>query len=162
MMAIRQWFGFRGRIGRKTFWLGYFLPLTLAGIAMDILDLAMGYPVFLGVMSPVSMAVHGLALWPSSAGLIKRLHDRGRSGPWIAGCLLIGGAVIVLPAAQEAIHIRCGSGGGVLCEVTHSADPVGDILPLAFGLGILIELGLRRGTIGPNRYGPDPLGDAGR
>ncbi|HWW34998.1 MAG TPA: DUF805 domain-containing protein [Xanthobacteraceae bacterium] len=25
------------------------------------------------------------------------------------------------------------------------------------GLAVLIELGFRRGTPGPNRYGPDPL-----
>jgi uncharacterized membrane protein YhaH (DUF805 family) len=28
---------------------------------------------------------------------------------------------------------------------------------LVLGLALLIELGFRRGTIGPNRYGPDPL-----
>jgi uncharacterized membrane protein YhaH (DUF805 family) len=27
-----------------------------------------------------------------------------------------------------------------------------------FGLALLVELGLRKGTTGPNRYGPDPLG----
>jgi uncharacterized membrane protein YhaH (DUF805 family) len=27
-----------------------------------------------------------------------------------------------------------------------------------FGLALLIELGFRKGTTGPNRYGPDPLG----
>ena len=26
-----------------------------------------------------------------------------------------------------------------------------------FGLALLVELGLRKGTTGPNRYGPDPL-----
>ena len=25
------------------------------------------------------------------------------------------------------------------------------------GLALLVELGFRRGTIGPNQYGPDPL-----
>jgi uncharacterized membrane protein YhaH (DUF805 family) len=27
-----------------------------------------------------------------------------------------------------------------------------------FGLAFLVELGFRKGTTGPNRYGPDPLG----
>lgn len=32
------------------------------------------------------------------------------------------------------------------------------LLPLAlFGLWFFIEVGLRRGTVGPNKYGPDPL-----
>jgi len=26
-----------------------------------------------------------------------------------------------------------------------------------FGLALLVELGFRRGTAGPNQYGPDPL-----
>jgi uncharacterized membrane protein YhaH (DUF805 family) len=26
------------------------------------------------------------------------------------------------------------------------------------GLALLVELGFRRGTVGPNQYGPDPLG----
>jgi len=28
---------------------------------------------------------------------------------------------------------------------------------LAFALALIIELGFRRGTRGPNQYGPDPL-----
>jgi uncharacterized membrane protein YhaH (DUF805 family) len=28
---------------------------------------------------------------------------------------------------------------------------------LVFGLALTIDLGFRRGTVGPNRYGPDPL-----
>ena len=28
----------------------------------------------------------------------------------------------------------------------------------AFGIALLVELGFRKGTTGPNRYGPDPLG----
>ena len=26
-----------------------------------------------------------------------------------------------------------------------------------FGIALLVELGFRRGTVGPNQYGPDPL-----
>jgi uncharacterized membrane protein YhaH (DUF805 family) len=29
-----------------------------------------------------------------------------------------------------------------------------------FGIGLLIELGFRKGTTGPNPYGPDPLAHA--
>jgi uncharacterized membrane protein YhaH (DUF805 family) len=29
-----------------------------------------------------------------------------------------------------------------------------------FGIGLLIELGFRKGTAGPNPYGPDPLAPA--
>ncbi|MBL8894333.1 MAG: DUF805 domain-containing protein [Rhizobiales bacterium] len=32
------------------------------------------------------------------------------------------------------------------------------LIPLIGGIWALIELGILRGTIGPNQYGPDPLG----
>jgi uncharacterized membrane protein YhaH (DUF805 family) len=28
---------------------------------------------------------------------------------------------------------------------------------MVLGIALLIELGFRRGTVGPNQYGPDPL-----
>jgi uncharacterized membrane protein YhaH (DUF805 family) len=32
------------------------------------------------------------------------------------------------------------------------------LVPLgAFALVLIVDLGFRRGTVGPNRYGPDPL-----
>ena len=41
-MTIRQWFSFQGRIGRKTWWLGYVLPLFAAWVAANIVDVALG------------------------------------------------------------------------------------------------------------------------
>lgn len=32
------------------------------------------------------------------------------------------------------------------------------LIPLIGGIWALIELGILRGTVGPNQYGPDPLG----
>ena len=32
----------------------------------------------------------------------------------------------------------------------------------AFGIALLVELGFRKGTAGPNPHGPDPLAGAGR
>jgi uncharacterized membrane protein YhaH (DUF805 family) len=41
-MTIGQWLSFQGRIGRKTWWLGYF-PLLLAALLAPVLDGAMGF-----------------------------------------------------------------------------------------------------------------------
>jgi uncharacterized membrane protein YhaH (DUF805 family) len=61
-------------------------------------------------------------------------------------------------------------GAGVLLDLLTILDLAGtDEAPSAialiiavpftvFGLALLVELGLRKGTTGPNRYGPDPLG----
>ncbi|HWT08236.1 MAG TPA: hypothetical protein VN329_03675, partial [Roseomonas sp.] len=42
-MTIGQWFGFQGRIGRKTWWLGYVLPLVGLSIVATALDVALGF-----------------------------------------------------------------------------------------------------------------------
>ena len=85
--------------------------------------------------------VFAVSMWVLAATSIKRLHDRDRSGWWMV-------AFLVVPALL-------GSLGGRLDE-SYAAD----ILKLiAFVLNIwgLVELIFRRGTIGPNRFGPDPL-----
>ena len=46
-------------------------------------------------------------------------------------------------------------------NVTSSVNVVSFIVAILlgiFGLAFLVELGFRKGTTGPNRYGPDPLG----
>jgi uncharacterized membrane protein YhaH (DUF805 family) len=64
---------------------------------------------------------------------IKRLHDRDKSGWWLLLFYLV-------PALL--------SGHGAILSL------------IGFGLTIwgIVELGFLRGTMGPNRFGPDPLG----
>ena len=97
-MTIGQWFSFSGRIGRKTFWLGYVLPLLVASIVASVLDAALGLapspmadavPADATQVGPVSGVVSLLSIWPMLAGSIKRLHDRDRSGWWIGGFYLV-------------------------------------------------------------------------
>jgi len=51
--------------------------------------------------------------------------------------------------------------GGFIAN-TELTNPTPAVLALLvpiglFALVLLIDLGFRRGTVGPNRYGPDPL-----
>lgn len=162
-----SWLSFRGRIGRQTFWLAYMLPLFLLSL---VISGAIGWMTVRTGGKPgsadalgnllASPLVNLLLLWPSLAGTVKRLHDRGRSGWWVVVFWLLGIlpwiALVVAFFAGVAMHGRiAGSGQGLLA--------------LAAGLGILgtivalwmfIELGFLRGTPGPNRFGPDPLGPA--
>jgi uncharacterized membrane protein YhaH (DUF805 family) len=175
-MTIGQWFSFGGRIGRKTFWLGYVLPIFLASIVANVLDMALGFapdptsdamPADAMRMAPISGVVSLLSIWPMLAGSIKRLHDRNRSGWWIGGFYLASAGFGVLtfltvagvlaglqdartqPAAPEM------SGGAVLVLGLAGVALAG------FGLWLFIETGFLRGTFGPNRFGPDPLGGPG-
>jgi uncharacterized membrane protein YhaH (DUF805 family) len=51
-------------------------------------------------------------------------------------------------------------GGWITSADTANPTPLmlAILIPyLVFGLALTIDLGFRRGTVGPNRYGPDPL-----
>jgi uncharacterized membrane protein YhaH (DUF805 family) len=132
--------GFDGRIGRKTFWIAMsavtvaeiFAHLIAQQIEGDrlsaIVDLAFTYPEF--------------------AVAVKRGHDRNMP-LWLLGVFFAAGAVLDLFT--------------VLGWAGTSEEP--SMLSLAIavpftvaGLALLVELGFRKGTPGPNQYGPDPLG----
>ena len=86
-------FGFHGRIKRRTYWVGSFV-LTLTGLLFCALltYLATGNPFAPEVWqrpadksliwTPVWLAYFLFIAWPSAALAIKRLHDRGRPS-WI-------------------------------------------------------------------------------
>jgi uncharacterized membrane protein YhaH (DUF805 family) len=132
-MTIGQWFGFQGRIRRRTWWLGYVLPLVGISILAAVLDIALGFTRVEDAMpaegyefaaqgiGPFGVAGLVLSLWGGIVGQIKRWHDRDKSG-WF---------VLV------------------------------NLIPFVGPIWVLVELGFLRGTAGPNRFGPDPLGGAG-
>lgn len=76
-------FGFRGRIGRRTWWLW--------GVAA-MLGLVIYFTVALRVAgAPPKVAegvVNMLLVWPALALSVKRWHDRGKSGWWVLVTLI--------------------------------------------------------------------------
>ncbi len=130
---------FDGRISRKTFWIamgavtvaeifGHLIAEQIEGDRLSaIVDLAFTYPEF--------------------AVAVKRGHDRNMP-LWLLGAFFAAGALLDLFT--------------VLGWAGTSDEP--SLLSLAiavpftiFGLALLVELGFRKGTPGPNQYGPDPL-----
>ncbi|WP_305800013.1 DUF805 domain-containing protein [Roseomonas sp. CECT 9278] len=175
-MTIGQWFSFGGRIRRKTFWLGYVLPLFVASVVANILDVALGLttapmadaaPADAAQVGPISGLVSLLSIWPMLAGSIKRLHDRDRSGWWIGGFYLVGAV-----AAAVAFITLAAATGGLFIHRDRAMGPedaqgvmlvliVAGLVVAAYGIWLLVETGFLRGTVGPNRFGPDPLGGQG-
>ncbi|SUH11875.1 membrane protein [Salmonella enterica subsp. enterica] len=75
-MTIQQWlFSFKGRIGRRDFWI--WIGLWFAGM-LALFSLAGKN--LLDIQTAAFCLV--CLLWPTAAVMVKRLHDRGRSGAW--------------------------------------------------------------------------------
>jgi len=143
-------FSFRGRISRAKFWLACLIFFGI-GVVLALIGLvAGGSMVFEGFSALINLAmfVAGLAV------AAKRLHDRDRSAWWLV--LFYFG-----PALFAVI------GGGImwasLDAVGMTADTSLLLLKLCFlggfaiGIWGFVEIGCLRGTVGYNRFGPDPL-----
>jgi len=133
-----------GRISRSKYWLAA-VVLTMASVTGTLLAV-----VVFGISqtSVVLTVLIGLALFfPTYAAMAKRFQDRGKPGrtalyglmPIYAINLMLTFGII--PIGEPGLLPR-------LCDAA--------IVGLSFWL--LIELGMLRGTQGPNRFGPDPLG----
>ena len=121
-----------GRLNRAPYWI---INIPLNGI-MNGLERAVPNPTPTGeliIWILTLMSVYlGLCL------LIGRLHDIDRSGWWAALLLLL---------------ISClGLYGSVPDPFAWAAVIVGFI-----GIGFGLYVSLKPGTVGPNRFGPDPI-----
>ncbi|RAI44839.1 DUF805 domain-containing protein [Rhodoplanes roseus] len=131
-------FGFHGRITRKVFWIAFVavtaVELTCHAIAgaiegerlTSIVSLAFSYPEF--------------------AIMAKRGHDRGM--PTVVPGVFFGVSVLI-----DFLFVIGAAG--------TSDEPSALLLMLTvpwlvFALVLLIDLGFRPGTPGPNRWGPSP------
>jgi uncharacterized membrane protein YhaH (DUF805 family) len=82
-----------------------------------------------------------IAVWCCAATLIKRLHDRNKSGWWMV-------PFFVVPGLYHQFEDRLGD--------TYFAAVVG-LIATVLGLWCFIEIACLSGTTGPNRFSPDPL-----
>jgi uncharacterized membrane protein YhaH (DUF805 family) len=134
-------FSFSGRVNRAKYWLMVLVAL-IVGLICAVLVL------FLGVIGIILAAILyiGLVIAGIAVG-IKRLHDRDKSGWWLALFYL---GVGLLSGLSQGFNRGESSGIGLIFSLAT----------FAISIWALVELGCLRGTPGPNRYGPDPL--AGR
>jgi uncharacterized membrane protein YhaH (DUF805 family) len=153
MKGIYFFLNFDGRIGRKTFWLAsitvFVIEILIAAIAAVTAeevaseaagDLTMDIVLFVFLYLQFMIAV-------------KRGHDRNIS-TWVIG------AWYVVLAMFDVLRFF----GWLRTSPNQNVFSSANLLSFAFimiagilSLALLIELGFRRGTQGPNRYGPDPL-----
>jgi uncharacterized membrane protein YhaH (DUF805 family) len=135
--------GFHSRINRQPFWIGVVVLTVVETFCQavshriegdrlsSIVDLAFSYPEF------------ALAL--------KRAHDRNFSTWWIAALFV--GSILLDFLTVTGVNTEVGD--------MNNLNLIGVILRIPLGilsLVLLVDLGFRPGTKGPNRFGPDPLG----
>jgi uncharacterized membrane protein YhaH (DUF805 family) len=130
---------FDGRIGRQTFWIAFGVLLVAELIGHAIAEEIQG--------DRLSAIVDLAFTYPEFAVAVKRAHDRN-TPLWL---------LIVFFGASAVLDLL------IVLEMTGTDDQpsmLSLLIALPFtvlGVALLVELGFRRGTIGPNQHGPDPL-----
>jgi uncharacterized membrane protein YhaH (DUF805 family) len=104
----------------------------------------------IGIYNVAARAIDLANLWISIALSVKRLHDRDRSGAWVFLQILL------LLVALTILVVAIAAPGADWAKIL--VWPIG-IIALVFSVWLFVEMGFLRGTQGPNRFGPDPLGN---
>ena len=130
---------FEGRIGRQTFW----IAMVVVGIANVLVCLIAQE--FGG--ERLSAIVDLAFTYPEFAVGAKRCHDRNLP-LWLLGIFF---------AANAALDLLTVLGWGGTDDAPSALALTIAVPFTVLGLALLFELGFRRGTAGPNPYGPDPL-----
>jgi uncharacterized membrane protein YhaH (DUF805 family) len=140
MTIWQKLFSFQGRLRRRDYWI-FNIMLALVMIAV-ITPLVLGLN--LDVRDRRVEALSLVAMWPSAALLVKRIHDRDKTGRmaliyWIPS-LVSTGLSFVPEWGFGGLKVFIDIGTGMI------------------GLWFLVEFGFMDGTQGPNEYGPSPKG----
>jgi len=149
------YFSPRQRISRSQYWLRYFLPVSGIIVILRVAAVIHGEAPREGTLVTAVNVFYLAALWPSIAALVKRMHDRDRSG-WLSLFFYVP-LFIGLPIGMFAVYL-------VESGDIHDGNRLAILGAIALGgaglVGVwfFIEFGCMRGTIGANRYGVDPLG----
>jgi uncharacterized membrane protein YhaH (DUF805 family) len=131
-------FSLKGRISRMPFLIGM-IVITVLSVVLDVIDaiFASDMATMAGVaLSSMVMAFYALATYCGLTLLVKRIHDLGHSGWYVAGAFLLSfGAnfLMLTPLAEEKAAIA------------------GLLLSLPF-LGLLVWLFFAKGEPDQNEY----------
>jgi len=130
---------FEGRIGRKTFWIAIAVLVAAEILAHFVAEAFQG--------DRLSAIIDLAFTYPEFAIAAKRANDRDLP-IWILIVFFGGGALL------DLLTVLGLAGNNEKPSVLSLVIAVPFTVML---VALMIELGFRRGTIGPNRYGPDPV-----
>ena len=130
---------FSGRINRAKYWLAAVILMAAFAVPFMIAATTMSTVLWILVaLIFVAVSISGIAVG------VKRLHDRDKSAWWLA-LFYLGPAVL-----------------GAIGDAAGGAGIIFHVISIGISIWAFIELGILRGTAGPNRFGPDPLTTAGQ
>jgi uncharacterized membrane protein YhaH (DUF805 family) len=131
-----------GRINRAKFWI---VVLCCVVLFLAVIGGTMAASSSMGAIFRAALIAYIPIIYVGVISGIKRLHDRNKSGWWVA---LFYGAPLVLPLVATVVD------GG---SETSVALLLLQLVSLIISIWALVELGCLKGTIGQNKYGSDPL-----
>jgi uncharacterized membrane protein YhaH (DUF805 family) len=131
---------FEGRIGRKTFWIAVALLTVVEFVGHFVAEQIQG--------DRLSAIVDLAFVYPEFALTLKRAHDRNMPIVFLIAFFGASAFLDLLTVLEMTGTDDQPTSVSVLVAVPFSI----------LALFLLVELGFRRGTPGPNQYGPDPLG----
>ena len=135
---------FDGRINRAKYWAGVVI-LAIISIVLGFIIGAIFGPSTLGA---ILVTLVTLALfYPGYAVAAKRFQDRDKPGQ----TALYGLVPVLIASLLQAFG---------LTGAPNNPNALGwicTLISMGVGLWFLIELGILKGTPGPNRFGGDPL-----
>ena len=143
-------FSFRGRINRAKYWLALLIFLVV-----DIVLGLVGWVLGNGVVFQILSFFVNLAVFISGIAVcIKRLHDRDHSGWWL---LLFYAGPVVVALVGGFVFWAAADTVGTTADWSYLGLRFCLLGGIALAIWGFVEIGCRRGTVGYNRFGPDPL-----
>jgi uncharacterized membrane protein YhaH (DUF805 family) len=154
MHVARSLLDARGRLSRRGFWMVYAGYGVYSLIVSSLIMLLSGssVPPFRAILVGLSPGMLVMAF-----AAIRRFHDRGHSGWYVAGYFGLPIAAVLLPLVLMELERD-----GVVAPTI-----VLGFVPVLLGVAAIavvwgsVELFFLRGQAGPNRFGPDPLARGG-
>lgn len=154
---LHKYATFKGRASRAEYWwfalVQFMVCILWFDIYSDIRMMASALPYHWNWLSTILLITWPFVLVlllfvPALSVQVRRLHDSGVGGEWIAGAVILAlvyGGMLLSTLANPWTLRRNLTGLLVLAGVNF-----------VYALLVLFWL-LRRGNLGTNRYGPDPL-----
>jgi uncharacterized membrane protein YhaH (DUF805 family) len=132
----------------------YFILAAIFGVSAALTDPAQ-MAFVMRTMAIIQLILIVILAYPTTALMMKRLNDRDR--PSYFAYIFWAPTVLLLLGGLTGLTTTTVDMGGVAVPTQSGLGWVLSIASLAIGIWALIELGILKGTDGPNQHGPDPL-----